>query len=642
MASASSSILSSFLFIFLSLSAFSHAQQAYLDNMQLDCYENRSLTHGYLCNGLKKSCKTYLTFRSLPPYDNPVSIAYLLGSQPSEIARFNNITDVDPVPVDTLLYIPVNCSCLGKFYQHNAFYTMKYETDTYFVISNDTYQGLTTCQAMMNQNPYDSMNLLFGMKLLAPLRCACPTKNQTARGVKFLLTYLPSLEDDVPSISKKFGVDEESINDANKLKWDSVTYPYTPILVPLRTEPRPTKIQSSASSPAPLQSPVLQNTVPAVERNSSNKWVFFGIGIGVGLVTLVIFGTLVWFLCLRRLRQGKLNPEGRKLAADSNIAAAAGKQFGSSDGIQVVIESLTVYKFEELEKVTGFFSEDHKIKGSVYRGVIQGDNAAVKRIEGNISNEINILKLINHFNVVKLSGFCVHEGNTYLVYEFAEGGPLSDWLHEGKNLGWKQRVQIAYDVANGLNYLHNYANPPYIHKNLNSSNILLDGDLRAKIANFGLARTVNGTLQLTSHVVGTQGYMAPEYLEHGLLTPKLDVFAFGVIVLELLSRREAATSSNDDGDRGERLLSETIKPVLEGENAREKLRGFMDPSLGHDYPLELAFSLAQLAMNCLALDLNSRPTISQAFISLSKILSSSSDWDSSDELQHSNSLGHGR
>ncbi|KAJ6845562.1 protein LYK5-like [Iris pallida] len=138
-------------------------------------------------------------------------------------------------------------------------------------------------------------------------------------------------------------------------------------------------------------------------------------------------------------------------------------------------------------------------------------------------------------------------------------------------LSWKQWVRIAYDVADGLNYLHHYASPPYVHKNVKSSNVLLDAEFRAKLANFGLARAVEeygdgGGLHLTRHVVGTHGYMAPEYLEHGLITPKLDVFAFGVVLLELLSGREATYPKDDEDEKekGELLLSGSLRKVLSG------------------------------------------------------------------------------
>ncbi|XP_058073289.1 protein LYK5 [Magnolia sinica] len=648
----SSSSLSFFFFIsfFLSLFHILHSQQTYVNNQQLDCYNNASQTLGYVCNNSSPSCNSYLIFRSQPPYyDSAVLIAYLFGADSKTIAETNKISDVEKIPKDTPVIVPVNCSCSGNFYQHNATYTLKTHGETYFLVANDTYQGMTTCQAIMNQNPYESRKLSVGLDILVPLRCACPSRSQINDGVRYLLTYLITWHDDIPKISQRFQVDERSVLDANELSESATIFPFTPLLIPLKTEP--TTLLTVIPPPPPVGSPQPSNT-PVVETGSKKKWVFVGIGVGVGFCILALCGVLIWFLLHRRKQEGKpIREDNRFEESAVGFGELSGMRSGSvfSQGIREVIESLTVYKFEELQRATDFFSEDCIIKGSVYRGVINGDNAAIKRMKGNVSNEINILKQIRHSNVIRLSGFCLHEGNTYLVYEFAEKGSLSDWLHEKKyqsssTLTWKQRVQIAHDIADGLNYLHNYANPQYIHKDLKSSNILLDGNFRAKVANFGLARLVENQegLQMTRHVVGTQGYMAPEYLEHGLVTPKVDVFAFGVVMLELLSGREATTATVDEEKGGDLLLSMSIRPVLEGENVRGKLRTFIDPCLQREYPFDLAFTMAKLAMNCVAHDLSSRPTIAEVFMSLSKILSSSLDWDPSSDIANSGSIVLGR
>lgn len=167
--------------------------------------------------------------------------------------------------------------------------------------------------------------------------------------------------------------------------------------------------------------------------------------------------------------------------------------------------------------------------------------------------------------------------NLYLVFEYAENGSLSDCLHYEMAypsssfsrtvglLSWKLRVQIALDVASGLEHLHNYTNPSLVHKDVKSSNILLDENFRAKVANFGMVRSASTSspMQMTKHIVGTQGYMAPEYLEHGMVTTKIDVFSFGRVLLELLSGREA-TFTNALG--GLCLLSETIFEILQDDD----------------------------------------------------------------------------
>lgn len=566
-------------------------------------------------------------------------LSYLFKSNPESISRLNNISSVDKIPVNTQIIVPVNCSCTGRFYQYNSSYTLKYTGETYLELANNTYQGLSTCQALIAQNPYESTNLNAGMEILVPLRCACPSSSQISDGVKFLLTYLIKFGDDVSTIAQRFGVDEKSVLDANELDSSRTIYPFTPLLIPLKTEPTP-NLTTEVSSPPPASSPPPQATsVPVASTSEKRKWFLVGVGIGacVGFLVLALCGVIM--VRFNRRKGEKPVSRIREEEAKSHRIQDSSLGYGFSQGVRDVLESLAVYKIEELQMATGYFSEDCRIKGSVYRAVINGDNAAVKRLKGDVSNEINILKQISHSNVIRLSGFCLHEGNTYLVYEYAENGSLSDWLHEQKHqsqcLSWKQRVQIAYDVSDGLNYLHNYANPQYIHKDLKCSNILLDGNLRAKVANFGLARRSeeegSGGMHITRHVVGTQGYMAPEYLEHGLVTPKLDVFALGVVMLELLSGREAATPTKDgEGKGGDLLLWASIEPVLEGENVREKLKGFMDPFLQREYPFDLAFTMAQLAMKCVAHDPSYRPSIVEILMSLSKILSSSLDWDPAD------------
>nr|BAI79277.1 LysM type receptor kinase [Lotus japonicus]BAI79287.1 LysM type receptor kinase [Lotus japonicus] len=629
------------------------AQQEYLNNNQLDCDNTHNSTYGNVCNSVT-SCQSYLTFKSSSPeYNTPSSISYLLNSTPSLVAKSNNITDVTPIITDTMVTVPVTCSCSGGRYQHNATYNLKKTGETYFSIANNTYQSLTTCQALMAQNPYDAKNLFAGDDLHVPLRCACPTKKQSDAGFKYLLTYLVSQGESPDSIAEIFGVDTQSVLDANELDSKSVVFYFTPLLVPLKTEP-PARLQIAASPPeSPPPAPAGNDS-----SSSSKKWVIVGVTVGVAVCLVVAL--LVFFLCFynRRRRQPAPPPVSVKDFPDSAVKMVSETTPTteswslSSEGVRYAIESLTAYKFGDIQTATKFFSEENKIKGSVYRASFKGDDAAVKILNGDVSAEINLLKRINHANIIRLSGFCVHKGNTYLVYEFAENDSLDDWLHSEKkyqnsvSLSWMQRVQIAYDVADALNYLHNYTNPVLIHKNLKSGNVLLNGKFRAKVSNFGLARAMEdqgedgGGFQMTRHVVGTQGYMPPEYTENGLITPKMDVYAFGVVMLELLSGKEA-TGNGDKNGLGEKMvLSETVNHVLEGDNdnVRDKLRGFMDQTLRDEYPLDLAYSMAEIAKRCVAHDLNSRPNISEVFMTLSKVQSSTLDWDPSSEVERSRSV----
>ncbi|KAJ1410295.1 hypothetical protein SESBI_22029 [Sesbania bispinosa] len=145
------------------------SQQDYLDNKQLDCYDPSNSTFGNVCNNIS-SCQSYLTFKSSSPqYNTPASIAYLLNSTTPIIAKANNISDVDIIPTDTMITVPVNCTCSGHYYQYNASYTLKTEDENYFTLANNTYEALTTCQALASQNIYGLTNLTAGLNLHVPL-----------------------------------------------------------------------------------------------------------------------------------------------------------------------------------------------------------------------------------------------------------------------------------------------------------------------------------------------------------------------------------------------------------------------------------------------------------------------------------------
>ncbi|KAB1206395.1 Protein LYK5 [Morella rubra] len=207
----------------------SHCQQAYIsDSQYFNCSVYTSTSKGYLCNGLEL-CESFVTFKSQPPYDTAISIAHLLGSEASSIASFNNIYDTDKIPSNKLIIVPVSCSCAGNLYRHFVPYTIK-PGDKY---SNSIYQGLTTCQVMIGQYYYDPESLPVGTELMVPVRCACPTLNQTMRGVTSLVAYMVRMGDNVSLIADTFGVDAQSIFEANMLPEDRIIAS-TPLLVPLK------------------------------------------------------------------------------------------------------------------------------------------------------------------------------------------------------------------------------------------------------------------------------------------------------------------------------------------------------------------------------------------------------------------------
>lgn len=166
-------------------------------------------------------------------------MAYLLGSEASTIASINNISRDTKLPSNKTIIVPTLCSCSGNIYQHNTPYTVK-KGDTYFQLVNATYQSLTTCQALKGQNYYASVNIAIGAELTVPVLCACPTTKQMAKGITSLLVYTVDYGETVESIAEAYGVDEQSILEANELQVSAsenrrvILFALTPILVPLR------------------------------------------------------------------------------------------------------------------------------------------------------------------------------------------------------------------------------------------------------------------------------------------------------------------------------------------------------------------------------------------------------------------------
>lgn len=217
---------------------------------------------------------------------------------------------------------------------------------------------------------------------------------------------------------------------------------------------------------------------------------------------------------------------------------------------------------------------------------------------------------------MKLEGFCIdpEDATCYLIYEYVENGSLHSWLHgsQRRKLNWRTRLRIAIDVANGLLYIHEHTRPQVVHKDIKSSNILLDANMRAKIANFGLAKS--GCNAITMHIVGTQGYIAPEYIADGVVSTKMDIFSFGVVLLELVSGKEAI-----DEEGG--VLWMRASGFLEGKEKEklERLKSWIDETLyEQSCPMESLMDVMNVAVSCLQKDPTKRPSMVEVVYALSK------------------------
>lgn len=279
------------------------------------------------------------------------------------------------------------------------------------------------------------------------------------------------------------------------------------------------------------------------------------------------------------------------------------------DLLKAGARSARMFTWKELRKATNAFSKDRLLGsggfGEVYKGILKdGTAVAVKSAKvGNLKstqqilNEVAILSLVNHKNLVKLLGCCVEAPQPLMVYEYIPNGTLFEHLHarDSKALNWKMRAEIALQTAEALSYLHSSTQVPIYHRDVKSSNILLDEELNVKVSDFGLSRLVQpGLSHVSTCAQGTLGYLDPEYYRNYQLTDKSDVYSFGVVLLELLTGKKVIDFSRKEDDVS---LAEYVKHrVRDGE-----VMDTMDESLVRDDKLDLKSVelFAELALDCL-------------------------------------------
>lgn len=219
-------------------------------------------------------------------------------------------------------------------------------------------------------------------------------------------------------------------------------------------------------------------------------------------------------------------------------------------------------------------------------------------------SEVNHLGQLHHPNLVRLIGYCLEGENRLLIYDFMPKGSLEHHLFKrnAQSLPWETRLKIAIGAARGLCFLHN-SKSPVIYRDFKAANVLLDSEFNAKLSDFGLAKDgpTGDISHVTTQVMGTQGYAAPEYVSTGRLTLKCDVYSFGVVLLELLTGRRAI-DKNKTGI--EQKLVEWAKDSLD-ENP--KIYRIMDTNLGGQYPRKGAYIAATLALQCVRVEAKARP-----------------------------------
>ncbi|XP_062189485.1 cysteine-rich receptor-like protein kinase 44 isoform X2 [Phragmites australis] len=303
-------------------------------------------------------------------------------------------------------------------------------------------------------------------------------------------------------------------------------------------------------------------------------------------------------------------PSAATLTPSTPESGAALKKIGRAQ--------CTIFDLATLQEATENFSEKNKLGeggfGTVYKGILSdGQEVAVKTLLGRtghalhqLHNEVLVLAELQHKNLVRLQGFCSHQNDTLLVYEYIKNGSLDNFLFDDSKrnaLSWEQQYNIILGIAKGILYLHEDSSMRIIHRDLKANNILLDDNMEPKIADFGLARLLGEghTRTLTTRVVGTFGYMAPEYVVHGSVSPKIDIFSFGVLVLEIVTRRSNCSS---DDHSTVNLLSDVWDHWTKG-TISQMLQHSLD-----GYGRSQALRCIHVGLLCVQPDLDDRPDIS--------------------------------
>ncbi|KAL8156500.1 hypothetical protein AgCh_001555 [Apium graveolens] len=286
------------------------------------------------------------------------------------------------------------------------------------------------------------------------------------------------------------------------------------------------------------------------------------------------------------------------------------------------VETTKLFTSKELEKATDHYNSDRILgqggQGTVYKEMLtDGRIIAVKKSEiqdesklEHFINEIVILSQINHRNVVRLHGCCLETEVPLLVYEFIPNGTLFQYIHDHNEdfpLSWDIRVRVATEVAGALSYLHSAASVPVYHRDIKSTNILLDEKYRAKVADFGTSRSISldQTHVTTKRVHGTFGYFDPEYFRSSQFTDKSDVYSFGVVLVELLTGQKPILAPKLDDER-QSLVTHFVSAMQE-----DWILDIIDLRMAKDGGKEELVRFAKLAYRCLNLKGRKRPTMKQ-------------------------------
>ncbi|KAL8137037.1 hypothetical protein V2J09_003038 [Rumex salicifolius] len=386
--------------------------------------------------------------------------------------------------------------------------------------------------------------------------------------------------------------------------------------------------------------------IPKVQKKKSNGVMIAVIVLSV-VTAFVVCTAVAWILIMKRKSRPALHLQEtapsmssttKMSGAPRSLTLLSGPQsVPSSSGTMTFIGTAKTFSISELERATNGFDSSRVLGeggfGVVYNGVLDnGEKVAVKVLKRDDRQgareflaEVEMLSRLHHRNLVKLIGICREDSFRCLVYELVPNGSVESHLHgvdkENNLLDWETRLKIALGSARGLAYLHEDSSPCVIHRDFKSSNILLEHDFTPKVSDFGLARAAldEGNPQISTQVMGTFGYLAPEYAMTGHLLVKSDVYSYGVVLLEILTGRKPVDFTQPQGQEN---LVAWARPHLAN---KDGLQTIIDPSLTSALPLDSLSKVAAIASMCVSPEVSRRPFMGEVVQALKLICSEVED-----------------
>ncbi|KAL7206511.1 hypothetical protein ACSBR2_019263 [Camellia fascicularis] len=383
------------------------------------------------------------------------------------------------------------------------------------------------------------------------------------------------------------------------------------LMTPPASEPSPSLLSPEASpSPLVAASPGQLSLSPRLNETHHLFHLTLLPCLGIAVTAVAVMSLVVLIFLIRRKR--------RELEDSETIDKSSSKGYTQPPRkfLEGPSSMFRKFSYKETKKATDHFNTiiGQGGFGTVYKAQFSdGTVVAVKRMdkvseqaEDEFCREIELLARLHHRHLVSLRGFCIERRERFLMYEYMANGSLKDHLHTpGRTpLSWQTRIQIAIDVANALEYLHFYCDPPLCHRDIKSSNILLDENFIAKVADFGLLHaSKDGSVcfePVNTDIRGTPGYMDPEYVTTQELTEKSDVYSYGVLLLELVTARRAIQDNKN--------LVEWSQVFL---NSDSRLAELVDPSIGDLFDFDQLQTVATIVRWCTQREGRARPSIKQ-------------------------------